>query len=140
MTALEEHPGDQQAAMAVRGVFFGTHDRNAHLTHASYQPAEPGQERGARCNGVVADVAFVVVERLAGRAAAELLSEEDVANPDVAETITQALPIEPRHIARSWNRANVGDGLDSKRQKQSGEVLERVVRVAHRPQRGGLRH
>ena len=81
---LGEHGGDQAAAMTVGGVFFPAHQRRAVVLDSGEDPLDPLLKRRRLSQPIVAHAAFLVVELLALRLAAEEISEKPVLDPPAA--------------------------------------------------------
>jgi hypothetical protein len=61
MAMLGEDAANQEAAVAVSGVFFSANQRNAEALDAGFKPGQGRLERGIRAKPAVEDMARVVV-------------------------------------------------------------------------------
>jgi hypothetical protein len=128
---LEEHPSDEQSAVAVLGILLCAHHRNPqHFDPMAKSLKPPSECCGAR-DRVVAHVTVLIVEVIVCRSATELAPKEDVLHAGCVQRVDEWLAVEPRRIARGWPRADVGDALNLLCAQQCQEVLQVVVRVPH---------
>ena len=98
-------------------------------------------ERRAPGEPAVQHVAFLVVEVIGRRAAAEFVAERKIADRASAQGLTQRSRAEMRDIAGPGHGAHVGDGVDAVLLEQGQEIVEGQVRMADREQaRGSARH
>lgn len=120
--------------MAVLGMFLAAHHRDAVAVDATGEPLDPGLEPLRLSDPVVPDVTLIVVEPLFGRAPAELVAEEHVANAGSGELTLEGRSVVLRRVPRPRNGTNIGDDADLMLSEQFDEVLARMVRVAERVQ------
>jgi hypothetical protein len=74
-TVSEENAGDEQAAMAVRGIFFGAEERHAKFADAGFETRQTLLEEIGIGDAIVEDVAFGIVVFVAIRAATEFAAK-----------------------------------------------------------------
>jgi hypothetical protein len=94
MASLDQHAADEQAAMAMSGVFFAAQKRDTKLSHPAFQSLNAGQENGSGGSFAVQDATALVVEGVAFWAAAKLFAEKEVFDGGACETFLQGLPVE----------------------------------------------
>lgn len=72
------HAADEQTSVTVAWVLLAAHHRDAGPGEAVHETVEPALEEVRISHEVVPNVTFRVVKPVGGRAAAEVVAEEDV--------------------------------------------------------------
>jgi hypothetical protein len=76
--AVDEDAGDEKAAVAVGGVFFGAEEGDAEFMHAGFEARESLEEEFGFGDAMIEYVTFGVVVLVAFGAAAEFAAEVEV--------------------------------------------------------------
>ncbi len=132
---LAENAADEPPAVTVRRVLFAAKDGHAPILRQPDQPANPLAELGRCSQPVVADMALLVVELLAGGLPAEGIAEKEVPDPRALQIGLKRFPVELHGVARIGARAEVGHDLDGMPPQQIAERLKGMIGVADREYR-----
>jgi len=138
--ALDEDAGDQKAAVAVGGIFFGAEEGDAEFLHPGFEAGEALEEEFGLGDAVIEYVAFGVVEFRAFGAAAEFAAEVEVLVAVLRERLFERGLIEVSRVVGVRLRAGVDYDFDLVGFEEIEEVFGGVVGVADGLDGGGRRH
>jgi hypothetical protein len=93
-----EDAADEQAAMAVSGVFLAADQSDAKALHAGFEARDGGLEAGIVAEAAVEHSAFGVVIGGIGGTAAQLLAEEKIADVRLFKGALHQLPVKLRNV------------------------------------------
>ena len=130
MAAFGEHAADEQAAVAVGGVFLSAEQGYAEALHAGLEPGDCCLEAGVVAEAAVEHAARGVVVGRIGGTAAQLLAKKKVVNLRLLQRLLHEFPVELRNIFRVGRTARIDHNLDLVLANKGKPCFEVVVRVA----------
>ena len=135
--AVDEDASDEEAAVAMGGIFFGAEQGDAEFLHAGFEASEALEEEFGFGDAVVEYVAFGVVEFGAFGASAEFAAQVEVLEAVGGEGLFQWGLIEVGGVVGVGLGARVYDDFDLVGFEELEEVVGGVVGVADGLDGGG---
>ena len=130
VAALGEHAADEQAAMAVGGVFLAANQGHAEALHAGFKARDGRLEAGVVAQTAIKNAAFGVVVGRIRRTPAQFCAEKQIADSRFLQRTLHQLLVELRDVFRVGRAARIHHHLDSRAGEKSKPRLEIVVGMA----------
>jgi hypothetical protein len=130
VAALGEHAADEQAAMAVGGVFLAADQGHAEALHASLKPRNGCLKEGVVAEPAVKDAAFGVVVGRIRWASTQLSAEKEVTYSRFLQRALHKFLVELRDVLRVGRAARIDYDFNAVLAKKGKPDWEVVVGVA----------
>jgi hypothetical protein len=130
VAALSEDAANEQAAMAVGGVFFAADQGHAEAFHAALKPRNGCLKEGVVAEPAVKDAAFGVVVGRIRWASTQLRAEKEIANPRFLQGALHELLVKLRDVLRVGRAARIDYYFNVMLAQKSKPDREVVVGVA----------
>ena len=130
VAALNEYAANEQAAMAVGGIFLAANQGHAVALHAAFQPRDPRLEAGIVAQTAIEDAALGVVVAGIGRTATQFCAEEEIADSRLLQRALHQLLVELRDVLRVGRASRIDHHFDRVPAEQGKPRRKIVVGVA----------
>ena len=133
-SAFDKNSGDEQEAVADGRVFLAAHQRDAVFLDPLLDPLDPAEKARDAGERRVQDMPLVVVAVGLGRAAPELLAQEQVLPFGGDDLALQCLAIELRAVLRIGLSPDIDQDIDLVLPQQPDKMFVRVIGMPDREQ------
>jgi hypothetical protein len=130
VAALGEHASDEQAAMAVGGVFLAANQGHAEALHAGFKARDGRLKEGVVAEPAVKDSAFGVVVGGIGRASTQFRAKEKVTDSRFLQGTLHELLVELRNVLRVGRTARIDYHINAVPAEEGKPSREIMVGVA----------
>jgi len=130
VAALGEYAANEQAAMAVGGVFLAANQGHAEALHASLKSRNGCLKKSVVAEPAVKDAAFGVVVGGIGRTSAQLRAEKEIADSSFLQKTLHEFLVKLRNILRVWRAARIDYHINAVPAEEGKPHINGVVGVA----------
>jgi hypothetical protein len=130
VAALGEYATDEQAAVAVGGVFLSAEKSDAESFHAGFKPCNRSLEAVIVAEAAVENMALGVVIGRVLRAAAQLRTKKKISKPGLLQRTLNKIPVKLRYVFGVGRTARIDHNLDGMPTQEFKPRLNGMVGVA----------